>query len=715
MTQDKKAAQRGSVALLSLSMAAMLAMPAAAATTYTVTNTALDSTDNAEQVDITQVGSNYYGLVVGGNTNERVIRSVALQGDPTVKQYNFDSVFTTSPGNTYGYTKAVAVDIAAHPTQNYAIAAIGDQDTKKDLRGTLLFVQVDGTGTVIRHPSNKLIRMGSASIDPESIEIAPNGLYAIVANKAEGYGVGATGTVSYTNKVGSLSLINLAGGPASASEVKQTTLTVPNEETNLSSTRKFEDPAPEAIAISADSSRAFVTLGENNALAIVDINSTNLGSSITKVVGLPRFVIREPGKNDVYVRLLPEGIATFKGEDGTEYIVTANRGVGTERADSVSLLRVARADDGTYTVRLVADSGKAIADRIAQLGFVSNANSKSEPRSIVLEEVNGQLKAYVTLYGSHAVAIFNVDAAGTDKLVLEDIIPLDRNQASGPNSIQPLGLDVALPFDNAPTIVTANRSTTNVSIIRGDAGDPTVAFAVDTADVLENAGTFNLTVRLSGSTSKPVTVNYAVTGGSAIAGQDYTLANGSVTFAPGEVTKVVPVTIADNAVSNNPRTVEVTLSAPTNATLDVPTRTILTIIDDESASVGFVVEGVTVNENAGTATAQIRRIGGAGQEVTVRVSTANGTATAGDDYTALNQVVTFGAGETLKSVQVAIIDDTAEEANETFTINLSEPSGTAQLLDPKVLTVTITGNDVVVTPPDPAPTDQIVFLPYVAR
>ncbi len=61
--------------------------------------------------------------------------------------------------------------------------------------------------------------------------------------------------------------------------------------------------------------------------------------------------------------------------------------------------------------------------------------------------------------------------------------------------------------------------------------------------------------------------------------------------------------------------------------------------------------------------------------MTVAYSTANGTATAGADYMAASGTVTFAAGETSKMVHVDIAGDVLAEGNETFTVNLSAPTG----------------------------------------
>ena len=61
--------------------------------------------------------------------------------------------------------------------------------------------------------------------------------------------------------------------------------------------------------------------------------------------------------------------------------------------------------------------------------------------------------------------------------------------------------------------------------------------------------------------------------------------------------------------------------------------------------------------------------------VTVDYATADGTATAGSDYTAVNGALTFAAGETSKTVSVAVLDDAHDEGSETLTLSLSNASG----------------------------------------
>jgi len=63
------------------------------------------------------------------------------------------------------------------------------------------------------------------------------------------------------------------------------------------------------------------------------------------------------------------------------------------------------------------------------------------------------------------------------------------------------------------------------------------------------------------------------------------------------------------------------------------------------------------------------------QVVTVRYATGDGTATAGQDFTATSGTLTFQPGETTKPIAVAIISDTTYEPDEIFTVTLSDPTG----------------------------------------
>ena len=77
--------------------------------------------------------------------------------------------------------------------------------------------------------------------------------------------------------------------------------------------------------------------------------------------------------------------------------------------------------------------------------------------------------------------------------------------------------------------------------------------------------------------------------------------------------------------------------------------------------------------------------------VTVDYATADGTATAGEDYTQTSGTLAFARGETAKTIAVAVLDDAKDEGEETFTLRLSNASG-AVLADAEA-TGTIVNSD----------------------
>ena len=81
------------------------------------------------------------------------------------------------------------------------------------------------------------------------------------------------------------------------------------------------------------------------------------------------------------------------------------------------------------------------------------------------------------------------------------------------------------------------------------------------------------------------------------------------------------------------------------------------------------------------------------REVTVNYATADGTATASEDYTAVSGTLTFAPGETSKTVSVPIIDDSVSDSGETFTLQLSNVSGHLVELGVAEATGTITDDD----------------------
>jgi plastocyanin len=101
-----------------------------------------------------------------------------------------------------------------------------------------------------------------------------------------------------------------------------------------------------------------------------------------------------------------------------------------------------------------------------------------------------------------------------------------------------------------------------------------------------------------------------------------------------------------------------------------------------------------VNEGAGNVTLVFQRVNGDDGAVSVQYATSNGSASAGSDYTAKSGTVNWADNDdNNKTVNVAILNDAAQESAESFTVTLSAPGGGASLGSPASATVTIADND----------------------
>ncbi|MFM9961966.1 MAG: Calx-beta domain-containing protein [Planctomycetaceae bacterium] len=80
--------------------------------------------------------------------------------------------------------------------------------------------------------------------------------------------------------------------------------------------------------------------------------------------------------------------------------------------------------------------------------------------------------------------------------------------------------------------------------------------------------TATFTVQLSQPSDKRVTVKYATANGDAVAGSDYTKASGTLTFAPGQTSRTISVTVRKDKIQESDEFFLLRLSQPTNADLD---------------------------------------------------------------------------------------------------------------------------------------------------
>lgn len=207
-------------------------------------------------------------------------------------------------------------------------------------------------------------------------------------------------------------------------------------------------------------------------------------------------------------------------------------------------------------------------------------------------------------------------------------------------------------------------------------------------------GFLQFTVSLSEAALETVTVDYATANGTATGGTDYTIISPTtLTFAAGATSQIVTVQVFADSVLEIDETVLVNLSNAVNGVIG-DSQGVGTIFDDDSsglARVSFAPVGpAPVNEgNSGTTTIQfvVLLLDPQSVPVSVDFSTADITATAGSDYNASAGTLTFsidpltGFTVTQQVIDVTIVGDVFVGMNETFVVNLSNPSANAVVVD----------------------------------
>ena len=304
--------------------------------------------------------------------------------------------------------------------------------------------------------------------------------------------------------------------------------------------------------------------------------------------------------------------------------------------------------------------------------LVWNATSTAVPalrgtvRHVQVQVVSGRmtvsvdgtavLDAAVALPAKALIGFTGGDGQITDRHLVGNVVVTTAAAATPP------------PPPPPPAAIPVNVSVRDVVVVRPSTGTATASFPVV----------------LSAPPTAPVTVTYRTLDGAAKAGVDYrTQPVSSVTFAPGQTLKSIPVTVLGRGVHGTAvadfhlRVLSVTGGVVADG--DGVTRII-----DPLGPLSLWVGDVVVQQGATATTARFRLSlsapVAAGETVTVKVATANGSAVSPTDYTALPpRTVTFPVGSSSVVIGVPVSAGVPKIANRTFTLRLSSPSANVAL------------------------------------
>ncbi|PSF36829.1 alkaline phosphatase [Aphanothece hegewaldii CCALA 016] len=258
-------------------------------------------------------------FITNGSTNSIDILNIS---NPSVP-----SLISSINLNTYG----AGVNSVAVKNGLVAVAIGSDPKTNP---GTVAFFNTSGS----------FLNSVTVGALPDMLTFTSDGSKILVANEGEPEPLSISPTV---DPEGSISIIDLSGGVGSAT-VNTADFTAFNSQKaalQAAGVRIFgqngnatvaEDVEPEYIAISKDNKKAYVSLQENNALAVLDIDSATitdilpLGLKNYNTLGNGLDASDEDGGINIQNwpisgMYMPDSIATVE-INGQTYIITANEG-----------------------------------------------------------------------------------------------------------------------------------------------------------------------------------------------------------------------------------------------------------------------------------------------------------------------------------------------------------------------------------------------------
>ena len=341
--------------------------------------------------------------------------------DPAVPTYLFQIDITV-----YGGT---ANSIAVHD----GILAVAAEADPKQISGKTIFFNRAG----------EFLSSVTVGALPDMLTFTPNGHYVLVANEGEPAGYCLPGEED--DPEGSISIIDLKNGVTNLTQDDVRTADFRNftRENIHPDIRIFgpgatvaQDLEPEYIAVDPDSSRAWVTLQENNAIAVLDIAS----ATITKILSLGFKDYSEgagfdPSNKDGGINIAnwpvngmyqPDAIVAYKVESET-YFITANEGDARDYECFSEEIRVENLE-----------LDETVFDNSEELQQPENLGSLNSTTATGDADGDGQHEAIFS-YGARSFSIWSADGqlvfdSGSDfEQITAELIPHNFNSNNKEN------------------------------------------------------------------------------------------------------------------------------------------------------------------------------------------------------------------------------------------------------------------------------------------
>ena len=209
--------------------------------------------------------------------------------------------------------------------------------------------------------------------------------------------------------------------------------------------------------------------------------------------------------------------------------------------------------------------------------------------------------------------------------------------------------------------------------------DDSAVISITGVTVNEDVGTADFTITMDKSVQTAFTIDFATSNNTAVSPSDYTAASTTLNFGDANaLTQTVTITIIDDNVVETVERLNGTISNLTDASnQDViflgggaSAQTVIIINNNDTAT--FVINDVTVNEDAGIATFTITLTGTVQNQFEAKYNTIDASALTPSDYSEVTLTTLHfgGSNNNVQTIDIPIIDDGIAEPTETFDVRL---------------------------------------------
>jgi hypothetical protein len=313
-----------------------------------------------------------------------------------------------------------------------------------------------------------------------------------------------------------------------------------------------------AVPDNNNDSDTFVRDLQANTTSLISVNNAGNGAGN---MGSGPPIISPDGRFVSFVSFATDLVVMNDNNTATDVFVR-DRQTNTTKLISVNSSATATGNGGSGAMVMSAD-GRFVAFSSFATDLVATTDNNTNIDVFVRDlQANTTKLASVNSAGTATGNNFSVGPAlSADGRTLA-FVSIATNLVTTPEGNSNRDVFVFAPLRSATTSVQLSSSSSTVS---------------------EASGSVTVTVTRSGDTSAASTVDYSTSDGGATQSQDYTVANGTLSFAPGETSKTFNVLIIDDAYVEASEVINISLSNATGGFLGSPISSTITITDNDSA------------------------------------------------------------------------------------------------------------------------------------